>query len=72
MTMNLAFGVSVALTDTLPSSVNFMAFKNTQETSLARSRSSTTLLLALIPKLIHLLTTYRISSRAPGDPQTTR
>ncbi len=41
MTINFAFGVRVALSEILPSSVNLMAFKKTQETSLARSRSST-------------------------------
>lgn len=51
MTMNLAFEVKVAFRDILPASVNFIAFKKTQDTSLARSLSSTMMLSAYIRKV---------------------
>lgn len=41
MTIERDLGLRLALSDILPHSVNLTAFKRTQETSLARSRSST-------------------------------
>ena len=71
MTMNFALLVRFALRDILPCSVNLMAFKNTQETSFAKSRSSTKILSATLCWIMSILT-YRILSPVPGDPQTTR
>lgn len=41
MTMNFALEVNVAFSEILPSSVNLMALRKTQDINLARSRSST-------------------------------
>lgn len=72
MFMTIAFALEVRLASKviLPSSVNLMAFKNTQETSFAKSRSSTMVGAVSLAFGGELVVTYQILSPVPGDLRT--